>query len=346
MKKRMTALLAGLMAAAMLCTSAFAIEASPRLIYSQFDSQKRNETQGGVTYTIYTRANYSQSGPVGNSTAWIEASATVPGGTMSAQGFMLRSDMTVLGASPLRTDPNSSSFMWAQSGDYSLSSNSATYFGSYVSLNIPGYETVITPKVNAVKYENGRCTAVGPVSPSNSSLPINRMGLTYGSIMDHGQNGAPDLFAAVGVDGTEGYVTSWDFHPAANASAESMARYNQELAENNNCIPLYDLEMNQIGWFAFTEPAEPDPDTQAKIDELSAQEVPMVENPEAYALERDSLADFNPLNRYIGCVGDNGTEGYMRYLDFRRPQSSTVNVYDENGNVVDQFTFTGTSSCG
>lgn len=348
MKKRMTALLAGLMAAAMLCTSAFAAGASPRYIYTTFSSNPTTNSYNDLTFKTYVDAHYTTQNPLaGNATVWVEANATVPGNTMSAQSYVLRSDRKLLVASSFKTDPYSDHFMWSQSDDTGLGSGSAFFFGGYVELNIPGHSETIKPEVNAVRYYNGRCTSVGPENPSGYTLPITRQGLTYGSIMDRDRSGMPDLYAAVGMDGTEGYVASWDFRPASSGT-KAMARYNQKLAENNNCIPLYDLEMNQISWFAFSGPAEPDPDTQAKIDELSAQEVPPVENYEAYALnaEKDSPADPNPLNRYIGCVGDNGTEGYMRYLDFRRPQSSTVDVYDADGNVVDQFTFRGTSSCG
>lgn len=53
---------------------------------------------------------------------------------------------------------------------------------------------------------------------------------------------------------------------------------------------------------------------------------------------------------WISCIGDHGVSGYFSAIAekhlWQGIGDNVVDVYDMDGNIVDQFTFSGTSSCG
>lgn len=57
----------------------------------------------------------------------------------------------------------------------------------------------------------------------------------------------PDLIAAVGIDGTEGYVRSEDISPTPSTPQKAVAI--ASLAKTDRCIPLYNLDGEVIGEF-------------------------------------------------------------------------------------------------
>lgn len=88
----------------------------------------------------------------------------------------------------------------------------------------------------------GPATAKG-IGPA-SSYPKNQNGETYGSVLDAPLVGVePDLIAAVGVDGTEGYVRSTELNggPQPKSPEEAVAYMKAlESAPYSVCrIPLY-----------------------------------------------------------------------------------------------------------
>lgn len=368
MKKRLTALAAGVLSIAMLCSiSALAVEKDARVIYSSFSSKTNSVTPAGVTFSTHVDANYTTSGSIkGNAVVWVDASATVPGGTMSARAFVLSADKSLLRDKGFILEPYDANFTWVQTADTSLSSSEATFFGGQVKLYLPGYSEPVCPSVNAVKYDGGRCSSVSPVTPQRAGSSVNSRGMTYGTLLDEK---TPDLIAAVGVDGNAGYVLHCDFAPTFYTTA-AQARYQERLKENN-LIPLYDVELNQIGWYALdtlTREEGPDPLTQARINERAARKLPAVDwTPAVRAQDAlyeetcsEGLVDGDFLrnakgetfgtvfNRYaagydpdwIASVGDNGVPGYMSFLDFTYSKcGDTVDLRDMEGNVVDQFTF-------
>ena len=365
MKRPFTTLLAGVLSIAMLCSvTVLAAEEDARAIYSSFSSQTNSVTPAGVTFSTYVDANYTTSGSIkGNAVVWVDASATVPGGTMSARAFVLSADKSLLKDKGFILEPYDANFTWVQTADTTLSSSEATFFGGQVKLYLPGYSEPVCPSVNAVKYDGGRCSSVSPVTPRSAAPSVNSLGMTYGTLLDEK---TPDLIAAVGVDGTTGYVLHHDFDPTFYTT-EAQMRYNERLKENN-LIPLYDVELNQIGWYALdtlTREEGPDPATQARIDERAARNLPAVDwartqddaSVEAYSVglvDGDFLRNAKgetfgtAFNRYvagynpdwIAYVGDNGVPGYMSFFDFTYSGcGDTVDLCDMEGNVVDQFTF-------
>ena len=98
--------------------------------------------------------------------------------------------------------------------------------------------------------------------------------MTYGSLLlayDIGEK--PDLIAAVGTEGQQGYVLREDFDPQFYTQ-EAARAYAQHLKQDN-LIPLYSLDGERIGSYALGTAGraeETDPVTQARLEKLSAQQ--------------------------------------------------------------------------
>ena len=175
------------------------------------------------------------------------------------------------------------------------------------------------------------CLSVGAADAPATSVdgyPINANGETYGSYLDRHKYGyAPDLIAALGDDGTEGYIRREDFAPELGGSLEELRQY-QAHVDANPAIPLYDLDGNVIGTFirgTTQDNSTPDPDA----------------NGETYGSYLDILKYGYPP-QLIRAIGDNNQTGYLRLADFRadnRPSNANAvwNIYDLNGTVIDTF---------
>ena len=119
------------------------------------------------------------------------------------------------------------------------------------------------------------CLSVGAADAPATSVdgyPINANGETYGSYLDRHKYGyAPDLIAALGDDGTEGYIRREDFAPELGGSLEELRQY-QAHVDANPAIPLYDLDGNVIGTFirgTTQDNSTPDPDIVQKLNEMT-----------------------------------------------------------------------------
>lgn len=376
MKKRLSALLAGVLSIAMLSSvCAFAAEPAdvePRTVYNHYQSRINTIPIGNYTYKIYTEAHYNTS--VCNAAVWAEADAVVPVGVLSVRAVVMNENKIILRDSGFKSEPSPLSFGWAQTNDVSIPN--PVYFGGEVYINDRGSHY---PDVPALKYENGRFTYLSKldIPRSIAELPVNSQGLSYGSFLDGGTE-LPDLISAMGVNGIEGYVLRQDFSPIIYGP-HGMDRIKEQIKENN-LIPVYDLEGNQIDWYALgnSSEVEPDPITQAHMQELSARDLPVIEGTKTVADVEDDTSIFSQefsgdlingdfpkndkgetfgtfFNRYVvgyapdymAYRGDHDIEGYMRFADYTRPKSgTTVNLYDMDGNIVDQFTFKGTFGHG
>ncbi|WP_347280320.1 hypothetical protein [uncultured Phocaeicola sp.] len=371
MKKRLSALLAGVLSIAMLgSVCAFAAETdeiAPRVIYQEETSKTNTVSFGNHTFDIYTNAYHG--GGVCNAAVWILPDAYVPAGTMTVQAFVLDHNQNVIRETKPIEQTKSNNYAVAQTNNGPFMPT--CYFGGVVQLKDRdgrGY----SPRVPGLKYENGEFTDIYDTSGlirSTSELPTNNQGLTYGSILD-GDIQKPDLIAAVGMNGNVGYAKRQQLCPTFYNS-KAFERYNIQLEESNYQIPLYDLEGNQIDWFVLDDfdEAEANPIVQKRIQEISSLDVPVAQDMgplTGYEIDPLFAQEFSgglvngdfPKNAkgetfgsvynqyvagyapdYIACVGDNDVSGYMRYSDHINPKSDSVNVYDMNGNVIGQFTF-------
>lgn len=368
MKKRFFALLAGILSVAMLgSVCSFATETNdiaPRVVYQEKRSQSAFASLDNHSYEIYTNAHYSSS--VCNAAVWVLPDSTVPANTMTVQAFVLDHNMQVIRDTKPITQSQAANYAVAQTNSGPFMP--ICYFGGYVQLKDrdggPYY-----PRVPGLKYDNGTFTDIFDTSgyiKRSAELPTNEQGLTYGSVME-GDIIKPDLISAVGVEGNEGYARRQQIFPTFYNS-QAIERYNKQLEENNYLIPLYDLDGNQIDWFKMDnfDETTADPLTQESIQEVSSRNLPVAQdmgprhelNPRiAQEISAGLIGGDFPKNAngetfgnvlsqyvvgyapdYISCVGDKGVEGYMRYSDHICPKSDTVNVYDMDGNIVDQFT--------
>lgn len=195
-----------------------------------------------------------------------------------------------------------------------------------------------------------------------TSYPVNRNGKTYGSYLDRASVGyAPDLISAIGENDIQGYVRKEDFAPDLRTVGE--VEVWQAKVEENNMIPLYDLDENVIGEFALGTRADQDdndPVIVKRIHDIAggvpaaasqAPELPYV--PNAYPTNAKGETYGSYLDRHefgyppelISVIGDNGNSGYVYTDQFRSTQEGDcLDVYDLNGNIVD--TFSGIGSAG
>lgn len=190
-----------------------------------------------------------------------------------------------------------------------------------------------------------------------TSYPTNANGETYGSYLDRNTVGrAPDLIAAVGANGAEGYLRLNDIAPELS-TLEEIRQY-QAQVDADPTIPLYDLDGKVIGSFVrgtTQDHSTPDPDIVQKLNEMtggkaadflpSADPIPVKHDyptnakGETYGSYLDVLKYGYPP-QLIRAIGDNDKSGYLRLSDFRaanRPANVVWNVYDLNGNVIDTF---------
>jgi hypothetical protein len=89
--------------------------------------------------------------------------------------------------------------------------------------------------------------------------PTNGSGMTYGSLSDAvSPQTEPDLVAAVGDNGEEGYVKSSDIAPTIPLNPEAAVRaQNSDEYRKSKKVPLYAVDGSTvIGTFTLTPPAD------------------------------------------------------------------------------------------
>lgn len=162
-----------------------------------------------------------------------------PAGYMGAQARLYTSSGTLMYSSSMVYNDSPVINVYA----YSARTTSSGYFyaQSKVSFyNGNGYTSYI-----ANRSPNA---SVASVSDAYVGYGVNANNETYGSgLLSETLGIEPDLIAAVGRDGTEGYVRSEDISPTPSNPKEAVAM--AELAKADRCIPLYNLDGDVIGEF-------------------------------------------------------------------------------------------------
>lgn len=164
-----------------------------------------------------------------------------PTGYMGAQARLYTSSGTLLYSSNMVYNSSPVINVYA----YSDRTTNTGYFyaQSKVSFyNGNGYSSYV-----ANRSPNATVTTTSTIG----SYAVNAQNETYGSGLLAEELGVePDLIAAVGVDGVEGYVRAKDIAPVPNTIEEAL-----EMTENSKCnqiIPLYNLEGEIVGEFILT----------------------------------------------------------------------------------------------
>lgn len=362
-KKACCFLLASVLLASTVCAAA---APAPRWAYNTFDSKHITVNADGHSFDVYTTFYSPPSGvtPEFKTGVWILADQTLPAGTMYLRAYLLNGDGAVLSEWGW-SDFGVSSFNFVDTPSKKTSEAVMYGFGEYQIRHQNG-SSITSGESPAVKYDNGKVTNVTTHPQPREAFPTTKSGLTYGSLLQ----GKPDLIAAIGTDGTPGYVLREDFAPTFYTDAARKI-YSEGLKENN-LIPLYDLEGNQIGEYALgvSEDKEYDPATAEKIQTLKENAPPASEDLSEiqeqhpldgilYKILSSSLANGayprntsgetygSVLSRYIvgknpdliAVVGDNEISGYVYTRQWLFPTKDFIDVYDLNGNIIDQFTF-------
>ncbi|MGE7828872.1 hypothetical protein [Paenibacillus sp. NPDC093718] len=108
----------------------------------------------------------------------------------------------------------------------------------------------------AVNPNNSSTVTKQTVTPNQSSMsakdiyPVNEYGLTYGADIYELYGVEPDLIAAIGIDGTEGYIytSELESHVSNPREATEYTKNNQ----GSRTVPLYDeTGKNIIGEFVI-----------------------------------------------------------------------------------------------
>jgi beta-lactamase regulating signal transducer with metallopeptidase domain len=188
-----------------------------------------------------------------------------------------------------------------------------------------------------------------------ASYSVNSKGETYGSsLAARNVDDLPDLIAALGVNGVDGYVRREDFAPDLRTIGEIQlwqAKVNQ-----NNMIPLYDSEGNVIGKYALgTSQDSKEPDeailsdlnklTDGKATEYLSEATPVapayVENAYPTNAQGETYGSYLDMDKYgyapelVSVMGDHGMSGYVHLASFRA--GGVSDVYDLDGNIIDTF---------
>lgn len=191
---------------------------------------------------------------------------------------------------------------------------------------------------------------------SDGGYPVTASGKTYGSALLADLVGeSPELVAAVGVDGTRGYVLISDLRPEVNDLGDALEymEYLESTEDTYNVIPLYDLNENVIGSFHVQLPCrdeETPPEVQQMIDRLNAER--------SQVAGRQSEAPAQFPQEPIPAIGTQGERGYIhlrdtpigqwtiqtpedavqytKFLD-TLPDSFLIPLYDKDGNVIGRF---------
>lgn len=231
------------------------------------------------------------------------------------------------------------------SGDAAYSWGWAAFLdesGHYSGGNLPTTELVYSTRSAAASNLETTLNKLEATLNADGTYPTNQSGETYGiGILCERVGQAPDLIAAVGADGTSGYIRDEDLHADYDVPEEQ-----------DVYIPLYDQEGNVIGSFCLNGI---DPIQDALMAQLDPEtgNYPTTSSGETYGPE--GLVDIlGYAPDLIAVYATNGEPGYMRREErdaYRNLSSEKLNelnsksatytlpVYDLDGSVIGEFAF-------
>lgn len=196
------------------------------------NSGSQIKTVGGYTYTFYSQA-LSNSGSISFSTIAFSTQST-PANYVGAYARLYSSNGNLVKA----TSWSYSATSLATGSMYSTSDTSKYYYskGKVGFYNGNGYST----------YDCYSSPNIAPHSLEHPHLDVTRNddGQIYGSEYFLNQIGIePDLIAAIGDDGTIGYVLAEDINVPGASTLDEAESYN---AESDKEIPLYNKEGDTV----------------------------------------------------------------------------------------------------
>ena len=349
---------------------------TPESSYRTFEATLSDpEPIGGVVYTVSTMFHYDA--PHYRGSVWTAGDQRVPAGYLTARSMLYNGDKQLVCASGASPNASDTSFHYQETPE--LTTNDTTLYLSGTYEIHSGSGRIVRGTAGTVRYENGACAAVRPVTLMEedgvTGYPVSAGGLIYGSLLYAGELGEmPDLISAVGTNGAAGYILREDFAPELYTQA-AVEDWLAALEENNR-IPLYDLEGNPIGEFVLGVPqgggAGSIPAKEEKLwalrnaaDGLEGTDLPALRDYQLPAGVRQSIEAELVDGQYpanaagetygtlwaqyvvgyppdlIAVVGAEGEDGYVyarEYQSALRAGGETVlTVYNLAGAAVDRF---------
>lgn len=356
--KRLPALFLALILALSLTAPAFAVIATVETPHVTLPSV------GGITYETWA-CLYQDSANTFRGSTWVmnKSYENLPDGYMGLT-CDLYSDTRIYASRPMGQNVGGIYFYSRATSDAPVDPGTVyvrgqvALYNRYTGVN----EFYSTPIASAVCTAGAYAAQSVPVEDTLAELaltltadggyPVTASGKTYGSALLSDLAGEiPELIAAVGIDGREGYVLANELYPEMNglADAEAYAAYLKTTEDTYRAIPLYDLNEAVIGSFHVQIPSEDEeipPEIQKTIDELEA------------ARARSAPLPNYPQTELVPAVGTKGEYGYIRRSDYPSaqwdiqtledaarydefldtlPPYILVPLYDENGEVIGRF---------
>ncbi|BDF69120.1 hypothetical protein CE91St41_01010 [Oscillospiraceae bacterium] len=334
---------------------------------TQHRSGTTTRSAGGQTYDIYSIMYID--GKTAFSSVWIETQGhvKVPSGYMGTAPSLYEDGGNVLASSPMDYNPVSNYYTFQNTGSVRFSGY--IYGGGLAKLyNGSGYTTVVAPDTPLAQNRSAS-TKLASTLDSNGQYPVNAQGQSYGSgLLANMVGHAPDLIAATGENGVEGYILRRDIDPDVTTLREALLHTAQ--ANDNLIIPLYDASGSAIGTFKLSPLPQEDIDAAwaavAAMDQaerettLSAEwlvngDYPVNSQGQTYGpMALANVVGYQP--DLISAVGENGVEGYILREDVIGPEVNTpeealesmltandrliIPLFDVEGNEIGTFHIT------
>lgn len=245
----------------LLCSLALMFSLAIPAFAGEINSGEAEWGAGGVTYKYYSTL-YDESTKWAGTWVYTDGYVNVPNNTMAAQARLYGADGNILRTSDYITNYGSSYFTYAITDEV----NRELTVYSWGQVRLPdgngSFVTKLVPKTQARSVDSCDIliAKLEENLDSNGEYPVNAAGQTYGSGLLFSVVGyEPDLLAAEGVGGVQGYIKTADIEAdSAVLRADPM-------------IPLYDLNGNVVGSFKVSVmDEEPSPEVLETIRELEA----------------------------------------------------------------------------
>lgn len=222
----------------MMTTTAFALTES-----DPYETATINGHKYSFTSEVWDR---SGSSATVEAVAYVEAETNVPTGYMGANARLYNSSGSLVKSSgtTYNTSKISGFFVYSprtsSTGQYYAQNTGSFYNGNGYS-TYTGYKSPIQALPSSKSASSSVAEKVLEDLMSRAEYEVNENGETYGSAISANTIGVePDLIAAVGTNGVNGYVKAEELSPEVSTIEEALA----QMGENGNVrkIPLYDVD--------------------------------------------------------------------------------------------------------
>lgn len=299
----------------------------------EWESSKTTYRYAGYNYDGWTILYKDNDGRY-RSSSWIQEqnNSPLPAKYIGVSAEIRNTAGKILVSRPVKYNAAAESWIWQETssarGEGTIYSAGTVYLSNgtkSVQYDLPESDNVNTGRQAATLQ-----TLAEETLTAEGTYPVNAQGQTYGSTALSKVVGyEPDLLAAVGIDGVEGYILRTDVRPELNTFKEIDA-YQKAMAARTDCtIPLYNAEGKEIGRFQYGEKLEPSDDVKRTLDRLEQEKQKYMEQVREDIRERRGVVE----------VLQNGVDGYCRRRDMDPSWGLTFEELSEYVEVQDTITY-------